>query len=276
MNMHDCPTLGLHLSMPPDTYHAVQAMSATGLKRMRQSPAHFYGMQLDPERPPNSTTPAMRAGTLAHTVLLEPQTVSDRYVMQPTGHDGRTKEGKAWAAAVPTGIETVSATDMQIAQRQAIAVRALPEVGVLLASGVAESSAFWIDDTTVELCKCRPDWVHTVGEGVILVDLKTCQDASPEGFPRSIAKLGYHLQAAWYSAGYEFATGKRVLGFVFACVEAAWPHAAAAYMLDDESLDKARFENRRLLDLYAACKASGHWPGYQSSIQPLSLPAWAV
>jgi hypothetical protein len=31
-----------------------------------------------------------------------------------------------------------------------------------------------------------------------------------------------------------------------------------------------------LLDLYAECKASGNWPGYPSTIQPLSLPAWAL
>jgi hypothetical protein len=45
------PLLGLHKDMPAETYHGIQAMSAGGLKRMRRSPAHFFGLQLDPHRP---------------------------------------------------------------------------------------------------------------------------------------------------------------------------------------------------------------------------------
>ena len=46
-------------------------------------------------------------------------------------------------------------------------------------------------------------------------------------------------------------------------------------MLDDEAIDKGRAECRRLLNLYASCKASNHWPAYAETITPLSLPAWA-
>ena len=100
--------------------------------------------------------------------------------------------------------------------------------------------------------------------------------ATTAGFSRAIANWDYHLQAAWYSDGYTLTTGNPVLGFVFGAVESAWPHAAAAYMLDDAGLDKARAENRRLLDLYAECKRTGVWPGYQASIQAISLPAWVA
>ena len=81
--------------------------------------------------------------------------------------------------------------------------------------------------------------------------------------------------AAWYSDGYELATGQRVHGFVFAAVESAWPHAAAAYMLGDDVLDKARAENRRLLNRYAECKRTNIWPGYEAGIQHINLPRWA-
>ena len=85
----------------------------------------------------------------------------------------------------------------------------------------------------------------------------------------------YDLQAAWYSLGYEIATGTPVLGFVFACVESEPPYAAAAYMLPDEVLDKARVTIRRLLAQYAECLAADEWPGYSQDIQLLTLPAWA-
>ena len=267
--------MGLIRDMPAETYHSIQALSASGLKRLRQSPLHFWSAQLDPNRVHGEPTPSMLAGTLAHTMLLEPDQVAERYQVLPPGIDMRTKEGKAWKASVPAGITLITIEQKQTAERQAAAVRALPEIAALMENGFAESSAVWIDEATGEHCKCRPDWVSEAGDGVVLIDLKTCQDASASGFPRTIANFGYHLQAAWYADGYERATGRMVLGFVFACVEAAAPHAAAAYMLDDGSLDKARSENRRLLDLYAQCKSIDDWPGYPASIQVLALPAWA-
>lgn len=268
--------LGLILDMPAEVYHATHAMSAGGLKRMRQSPAHFYGLQLDPDRPaPGEPTPAMKNGTLVHCAIFEPDQVDARYLVKPDGMSFATKDGKAWRDANTGPREIIDAAQLVAARAQAAALRRLPEVSALLSDGVGESSAFWIDDATGELCKCRPDWTSPAGDGVILVDGKTCQDASPDGFSRAIWNFDYWLQAAWYSDGYERATGKRVHGFVFAVVESSWPHAAAAYMLDDAAIDRARAENRRLLDLYAECRRTGVWPGYQTTIQPIALPAWA-
>lgn len=267
---------GLYPDLPSEHYHAILAMSAGGLKRMHQSPAHFYGMQLDPNRPSGEPTPAMKNGTLVHCALFEPASLSERYVVKPEGFDGRTKEGKAWVAAVPQGVEIADAVQMAAALAQAASIRRLPDVAALMVNGQPEVSAFWIDELTGELCKCRPDWVSPAGDGVILVDGKTCQDASAQGFSRSIWNFDYHLQAAWYSDGYERATRQKVLGFVFAAVESAWPHAAAAYILDDDVLDRARTENRRLLDLYAECKRTNTWPGYPAEIQSISLPKWAA
>ena len=265
---------GLIFDMPAETYHAIHAMSAGGLKRMRQSPAHFYGMLLDPNRPePGEPTPAMKNGTLVHFCIFEPHTVDARYIVKPAGMNFSTKDGKAWRDA--KALEIVEAEQMATAKAQAAALMRLPEIGALLSDGYGEASAFWIDEETGELCKCRPDWTSPAGDGVILVDGKTCQDASQEGFSRAIWNLGYWLQAAWYSDGFEKATGKRVHGFVFAAVESSWPHAAAAYMLGDDVLEKARAENRRLLDLYAGCRRTGVWPGYQQSIQSIALPSWA-
>lgn len=266
--------LGLVPDMPADEYHAVHAMSAGGLKRMKQSPAHFYGMQLDPNRPESGEpTEALKNGELVHCALFEPDALALRYVVKPEGMNFARADGRAWKEAQT--LEIVDAEDMARAKAQAAAVRALPDVAALLADGMPEASAFWIDEQTGELCKCRPDWTHPAGDGVILVDGKTCRDASPEGFGRAIWNLDYHLQAAWYSDGYERTTGRPVLGFVFAAVESTWPHAAAAYMLGDDVLDAARRENRRLLNLYAECKRSGRWPGYGSAIQQITLPKWA-
>ena len=268
------PAPGLYPDMPSEVYHAIMAMSAGGLKRMRQSPAHFYGLQLDPARPPSSPTPAMQNGTLVHTCTFEPAEVERRYVIKPDGMKFSTREGMAWRDANRDRL-IVDAEQMAAARAQAASLRALPDVAALLADGRPETSAFWIDEETGELCKCRPDWESPAGDGVILVDGKTTVDASPEGFGKAIWNFAYHLQAAWYSDGYERATGRKVHGFVFAAVESAWPHTAAAYMLGDDVLEHARAEYRRLLNLYAECRRTNTWPGYPAGVTLINLPAWA-
>lgn len=275
MNARSEPMTGLVRGLSNTDYHAMPALGSSGLKRLAQSPAHYYGSALQPGRPVAEPTPSMVAGTLAHCLILEPEALGSRYIVKPDGLDGRTKEGKAWAASVAPGLEVVSAEQMAVAERQAAAVRMLPQVAELLASGEPEVSAFWIDDGTGTHCKCRPDWVTTTSGGVILLDIKTAQDASPAGFSRAAARFGYHLQDAWYSVGFEKASGQRVLGFVFAVVESEWPHAAAAYMLDDDARLRAQSENRRLLTLHAECMTRNEWPAYGNEIQLLSLPAWA-
>lgn len=267
--------LGLFPDMPAEQYHAVAAMSAGGLKRMKQSPAHFFGMQLDPNRPESGEpTDAMRNGNLTHCALFEPHALEARYVVKPDGMSFASKDGKAWRDAQTR--EIVSAEELAAARAQAAAVRRDQDVAALLAEGRGEQSAFWIDDITGELCKCRPDWTHPTGDdGVILLDGKTCRDASPDGFARAIWNLDYHLQAAWYSDGFEKTTGKKVHGFVFLAVESSWPHVAAHYMVGDDVLEAARRENRRLLNRYAECKRTGTWPGYAAGINLITLPRWA-
>jgi exodeoxyribonuclease VIII len=234
----------------------------------------------------------MSNGTLAHCALLEPDQLLNRYVVvpsdaprKPTSLQRNAKNPasetlyaiKWWAefAAEHGAKEVIDADQLLTAQRQAAAIRALPEIGPLLSRGQAEVSAFWIDEATGVLCKVRPDWVTPANDAVVLLDLKTTTDASRRGFRRAIGTYRYDLQAAFYSDGYEKASGLMVLGFVFVVVESEWPHAAATYMLDDPSMAKARNEVRDLLDLYADCKSEGMWPGYMPLIQPISTPEWA-
>ena len=275
MTASDLPT-GLVYGLENEAYHALDALSASGLKLLRRSPAHYYGQVLDPDRPVREPSPAMAAGTLAHCAILEPQEVAARYVVKPDGLDMRTKDGKAWAASLSGAQTVITAEQLQTAQRQAAAVRALPEIGELFnARGHAEVSAFWTDSETGVQCKCRPDWVAPVGDGVLLLDVKTAKDASPEGFARAVWNFGYHLQSSWYMDGYTRASGLPVLGFVFVAVESDHPHCAAAYVLDDDTLRQASAENARLLSLYSACRASGTWPGYPTGVGILKMPPWA-
>lgn len=153
------------------------------------------------------------------------------------------------------------------------ALMAHPAANALLTGikGKAEKSVYWIDATTGVLCRCRPDWWR---DDNLIVDLKTTEDASPEGFARSIAKFRYDVQDAFYTDGVQQATGKRPKAFVFIAVEKKPPYGVGVYVLDAETKDLGRAQYQHDLRVYAECVRSGVWPGYGDKIQTISLPGW--
>ena len=54
---------GLHRHIPATDYHADPGVSNSMLSAMNKTPAHCWAMYLDPERPANEQTAAMRAGS---------------------------------------------------------------------------------------------------------------------------------------------------------------------------------------------------------------------
>ena len=280
--------------MPIDVYHASAGISKTGLDRIERSPAHFYALTLDPNRPPEKERAGQLEGQLAHCAILEPDEFDKRYAVLPADAPDRPTEAmlnakkpsesslarqKWWADwnANNQGKVVITHEQRETAMRQAESVRRLPDVAEALASGMPEVSAYWEDPETGVLCRCRPDWVHPVGEsGVILLDVKTYSDASPDEFARQAARKRYDVQDAYYSDGYALASGLDVLAFIFVAVETEWPYAASAVMLDDMSRESGRAKARRNLNTYAQCLKSGQWPGHGAAIHEVSLPMWAI
>jgi exodeoxyribonuclease VIII len=147
---------------------------------------------------------------------------------------------------------------------------------LMLAPGKAEQSVYWIDQETGVLCRCRPDkWLDT---GYI-ADLKTADDASPQGFAKSMANWAYDVQDAYYTDGCA-AVGKPLKGFLFVVVEKGArlvdgrPIGVAVYRLSDTSRDLGRAKYRASLRKYAECVATNNWPCYGDRIQEIDLPTW--
>lgn len=137
--------------------------------------------------------------------------------------------------------------------------------------GEAEKSVYWNDPTTGVLCRCRPDWWR---DDDVLVDLKTTDDASPEGFAKSMANWRYDVQAPYYMDGVKLSTGRNVKAFVFVAVEKKPPYAVGVYVLDSDSLELGRAQYQHDLRVYAECLANDKWPGYGDKIQTINMPAW--
>jgi hypothetical protein len=264
------------LSMPADQYHAHSAVGHSGLVRIMRSPAHYQEYVGNPPEP----TPAMQFGTAFHTVLLEPDLFGKTFVVAPK-FDRRTKEGKAAAEAWEAehaGKTALTAEQMNAIEQMVASVKQHAGAAGLLANGMAEMSGFWTDPDTGIQCKCRPDFLSMAGETVTgIVDVKTCCDASADGFARAIATLGYDVQAAFYQDGLGAMTG-RTIPFYFIAVEKDAPFAVAAYKASDEVIEVGRSKYRGALQLLKWCRENDRWPAYQPNgeVEVINLPRWAA
>ena len=247
-----------------EQYHADPAISASHLHAVANSPYHYFSKFLAPHRPPSVQTAAMKLGSLTHCAVLEPDELSKRYgiCLPRNTKAGKEMEGEMIAA----GIEAVTASEMEQAMAMAGSVRSHQAAAALLRDGKAEQSFWWDDIQTGLRCKCRPDWYT----GNTIVDLKTTTDASPKGFARSVAQWRYAIQQNHYLAG-TFAER-----FVFIAVEKTYPYAVGVYELDEAAALYGETERRNNLQTIADCRAISEWPGYGNTIQPLSLPNWAL
>lgn len=275
MNAPDKLPLGLVRGMPAEQYHRDPGVSNTMLSAMNKSPAHCYALHLDPDRPVIEATDAQAAGKLTHTMILEPAEFASRYIVKPAGMNFSTKAGMAWRDAVPKGLEIVTAADHEGAKLQRATVMRVEALRHLFASGIAEASLFWNDQSTGLRCRARPDWLHfRTPTRVVALDVKKIDDLTPDNVERSVTRYGYHRQAAHYTNGLR-ACGMEVEAFGFAFVSGSYPYLAAAYLIDDESAEQGFDEVAELLARFADCKARNDWPAFGNGFQFTGLTKWA-
>ena len=280
--MNDNMKLGITADMPNDAYHAAPAIGSTGLKLLQQSPLHYWAACLDPNRVRRESTPAQRIGTAWHCAVFEPKAFVDRYVQIPDGLDRRTKEGKAlWSEIQLSGREPMTPDAWDQIERMAGSARLHPVSKVLFdhPEGAAETSMFWVDSETGVTCKIRPDYMVPpckMFPNGLIVDGKTCEDASPEGFAKQAWNWDMLIQAAFYSDGFRFIFKTDMPpSFVWLAQEKDAPFASAYYSAGEDLIAYGRKTYRRLLKMLADCQRADQWPGYPQTVQSLELPAWA-
>jgi hypothetical protein len=256
---------GVWHSLDEQTYRQASGVNISALKAMGKSPAHYYLQRHGPKPEP---TPAMIFGSMLHAALLEPER-PPQYVVKPEEINLRTKEGKAWKDAqtlpVITKEESEKITTCVQTMHQHETVRYI----LGKSAGQREVSVFRRDPATGLLCKGRLDIVVEDTQGnTVICDVKTCLDASPGQFRRTVAMFGYEQQAAFYLD---------LLGaehFMFIAIEKEPPHGIGVYVLDGEAIEIGRETNARNLAAVSKCQETGQWPSYPTGIKTLTLPAW--
>lgn len=259
---------GIYEQLPIEDYHDDDALGSSKIKILAtKTPAHILG-----QRPTESA--AFDFGSALHLSILEVHK-GNTIICGPDDRRGnKWKEAKEKAENDKHILLTKGDYDAVFQARDAVLGHAECE-NILSGNIKTELSLFHEDKTTGLRCKIRPDIIND--DMNIMIDLKTCQSASPHAFAKSIADYGYHIQQAFYQKIWNehHLLQKTIDAFYFIAVEKTEPYAVAVYELGEASL----LEGRNLVEanmwLYKMCKESNNWPGYPVGINTINLPNYA-
>lgn len=274
-----------------DQYHGGPGVSKSHLDAIAgASPLHYWHKYINPNRERAEPSQALIMGSAIHSIVLEPDLFTGEYITVP--EDAPKRATKAQINAKKPSPDAVASIEYWTAFEKENAGRIIlepddyqtclnirdvvyrhPVAAGLLSGGKAEQSFYAIDKETGELIKCRTDYMHD--SGAMIVDLKSTEDASPDGFGKSAANFRYPIQTAWYYDVLDQAFGERPEDWVFLAVEKKPPYAIGVYFIEADHVARARIAARRDFLRIVEHKRANHWPDYGSVPLPLALPAWS-
>lgn len=258
--------------IPWGEYLAMAGCSITRLKELRRSPLHYRYRLANPKE-----SAPLTLGRAAHCAVLEPERFdSDHAIWERRTSSGNMapRNGKHWDAFREEhhGRTVITADEYGEVLAMQQAVRGNADAMRYLQAGDPEVTMQWT--LGGRACKGRADWL-AIDEGHdVLVGLKSARDCRHFAFGGQAARLGYHLQWAFYYDGYKAITGK-VPKVVEIVVENEPPHAVVVYVIPDDILQQGYDEFQQLLERLDECERDNHWPGPASGEQILTLPSWA-
>lgn len=243
--------IGAFEGIPIEVYHhpLCPGISSTMVKKIVEK-SYDYAI-----KNPFKRTPAMEFGTAFHTFMEGEVEFYNRYSV------GSLVPGKGH----------ISFTDFAGIKTMADNVRSHPVAGPLLEGGDPERTFFAPCPVTEVLRKCRPDRLKSN----IMLDYKSCHDASPIGFARQARTLFYRISAKYYldtanEALIMHPNSIKFDQFKFIAVENEEQHAVCVYDPDDRSMEKAEYEIIGALRSISNARSQG-WTGYPLYQDPISI-----
>lgn len=278
----DCPfqgQTGYFAGVEAETYYLeMKQLSQSWLKYFNpnpvseKTPANFYYEYLAPDAERKFTDP-LRFGQAFHLAILEPEEFNKR-VHWWKDHKTTTSKGFQEADAAMGEREILCPLvwkDQLIDMLDALLAN--PETRALLEiEADNEVTMVWTDKETGVECKGRLD--RAARKQGLLIDFKSTKDASEQGFVKSVQDFSYHVQDAFYSAGYKEVFGEDPRGFAFPLVEKKAPFLTNLVQLSPEAKEAGRYIFRRNIQRYADCIDKGHFPGYPQGTKTLDLEPW--
>lgn len=259
--------------MPNEVYHAGDGTSKSTLWGLEKSktPAHFKCDRDNPKPKTPQQKNDMDIGTAIHTAVLEPHLFEDTVVRGTAD-----RRGKKWTNLVEAYPDKIILLDSDYDSMQQLRdkVHADPLLSPILGcnQNLIENSAFWIDEETGMLCKCRVDLFNP--ENQLAIDIKSTKDATDHEMSKIMGDLGYHAQEAWYRDGWENAGGLPMIGWVFLVIERDKPFEFRLLELPPEAVEAGRATIHELKRQYHEFQSKDHWPGYERAVEEIDLKPW--
>lgn len=287
----DAPSLaqGVYDNIQAEDYHRILGLTKSGLMMLRKSPAHFWHWMTSP---PDESTKAMHIGTATHLAVFEPHKFDDEIVVVPEDAPKKptkaqmeakkpsedAKEAIAWWKdfyAKHEGKIILSQEENTTVRGMQASVQSNAEVMQYLTHPSAKPEVSIVSVEKVNgldiVCKGRADLITM--DNTVIVDLKTCEDSSADGFNKSFMSYGYWMQAAHYIAICRQA-GIPIEKFIFVAVEKTPPYCTGMYELSAESLEKAFAIRNRLMQTLSTCIAKNDFPVHSKGVTSFNLPPW--
>ncbi|EJN6575526.1 PD-(D/E)XK nuclease-like domain-containing protein [Salmonella enterica] len=264
---------GIYFDITNEAYHAGPGVSKSQLDDIAVCPAFYQWRKAAPVD--TEKTKALDMGTALHCRLLEPDEFKNRFIIAPE-FNRRTTAGKEEEKAFLENCANSGKTVMTAEEGCKLelmygSVMAHPGCRALLeAEGKTESSIYWTDTETGELCRIRPDKFLT--NSPLILDVKKVADMSR--FARHVEEFRYHVQAAMYCEGWKAYSGETPK-FAFLAVSESidcGKYPVHLYILEDEHHDIGYSLFRRDLNTYHECKSSNKW-GW--GFEVIERPYWA-
>jgi exodeoxyribonuclease VIII len=262
-------TPGIHWLSNED-YHAANGLSRSGIVRLQKSPLHFHARSLD-DNVEDETSYALTFGSAFDTYLLDNENFSKKYHIADKPNQ-TTKIGKAAWEVIKfeaRGKLILSTADLHtiVCMTDSLMSREAAQTIINNKRKHIQPSIFWNDPDTGTLLKACPDIVLPNQ----MADIKTTRDASLRKFAWASRDYGYGIQAAMSLDGWEIAKGDKIEIFTLMAVEKIYPFATGFYLIDADSIQRARDEYKEEVQKYSQYVEQDIWPSYESAF--LSIPA---
>lgn len=257
-------------------YHSDKsAISRGDIVNFLRSPAHFYHNRFIKEE--NEVTEAMKFGTAAHTLLLEPGKFRQKFAEMPDFGDFRSSKNRenrdAWLSDQPPGaiICTKEEVDCLLGISKSLLEHKIGKE--IFKDGICEAIGYYRDPVTGFKCRIKPDFVSSSLKAV--VDFKTTRDARKFVFSKSIWESRYDIQLAMYAEGVKHITNWVPKERVWIVAEKTPPYAVAAYYASEQMKSFSDNDYRRGLDGIFSSLISNQYGFYQEEAEEIDYPGYA-
>lgn len=136
--------------------------------------------------------------------------------------------------------------------------------------GLPEQTLIWQEGAV--WCRVRLDWLPASAH--FFDDYKSTECADPDVFQRQMINLGYDIQAAFYCRGIRALDICERPEFRFIVQEREPPHALCVISPLPGMIELAERKVEKALQLWAACRREGRWPGYPARTCYVGAPAY--